>query len=283
MPGLELPGFSRKSILPDDRTAPVEAVVDASGDEVHILADRVCAEDAADRYDSGTQNTCRREAATMVTHEQVIVLDRNRPIRCESEFEARSDDTTPACFTRRIEQRARGGHRTSVFVVGHGGAALHIPKDVVPGISDLAGEQAERFNLGIVSPVGNENANIRSLQISPVALRFETEHPTGALPTVSNLTANHSARRIVTTFTEDGHDSCTGEVRNIPALVARSPTAVGADVEAAPVVDRSHHRRRLGVGTCSQISRRRGSGHAECYETNGGRQKLLHPGSPSSS
>src|SRR5258708_17055956 len=177
----------------------------------------------------------------MVTHEQVIVLDRNRPIRCESEFESGSDGTTPACFTRRIEQRARGGPRTSVFVVGHGGPALHIPKDVVPGIPDLAGGQAERFNLGIVSPGGDESANIRSLQIRPVALRFETEHPTGALPTVANLTADHSAGRIVTTFTEGGHDSCAGEVRNIPALAARSPTAVGADLEAAPVVDRNYH------------------------------------------
>src|SRR6267142_5967235 len=259
MPGLKVCRRQEiRSVPPDDRAT--EAVIDARSDHINVLTDRVGAEYAAGR--DARQNACRCERDVAVTHEKVIVLDRNRPIRCESEFEARSDDTTPACFTRRIEQRARGGHRTSVFVVGHGGAALHIPKDVVPGISDLAGEQAERFNLGIVSPVGNETANIRSLQISPVALRFETEHPTGALPTVSNLTANHSARRIVTTFTEDGHDSCTGKGRNIPTLVARSPTAVGADSEAAPAVDRSHHRRRLGVGTCSQISRRRGSGHA---------------------
>src|SRR3981189_384501 len=125
----------------------------------------------------------------MVTHEKVIVLDPNRPIRCESEFEARSDDTTPACVTRRIEQRASGGHRTSELVVGHGRAALHIPKDVVPSITDLAGEQAERFDLGIVSPGGNENANIRSLQISLVPLYFHPEGALGALPTVSNRPA----------------------------------------------------------------------------------------------
>ena len=135
-------------------------VVDASGDQVDILVNRVSAEDAADRYDSGTQNTCRREAIIMIAHEQVIVLDRYRPIRCESVFEARSDDSTPAGFTRRIEQRASGGHRTSEFVVGHGGATLHIPKHVVPGITDLAGEQAERFDLGIVGPTGNESADI---------------------------------------------------------------------------------------------------------------------------
>jgi hypothetical protein len=77
MPGPEVAGISGKSVLPDDWSTPVEAVVDASGDEVHVLADRVRAEYAADRDDSGTQNTCRREAATMVTHEQVIVLDCN--------------------------------------------------------------------------------------------------------------------------------------------------------------------------------------------------------------
>src|SRR5260370_20938839 len=116
--------MSRTPVPRDERTTPVEAVVDASGDEVHILADRVSAEYAADRYDSGTQNTCRREAATMVTHEQVIVLDRNRPIRCESEFESRSDGTTPAGFTRRIEQRACGGPRASPFLRRSGGARL---------------------------------------------------------------------------------------------------------------------------------------------------------------
>src|SRR5262249_7545762 len=127
----------------------------------------------------------------------------------------------------------------------------------------------------IVSPVGNETANVRSVQISPVALRFETEHPAGALPAVTNLTANHSAGRIVTTFT-GGHDSCAEEVRNVPAFVARSPTAVSADIEAAPVVDRSHHRRwRLGVGTCSHIGSRRG-GDDTCCKANCGQQKLLH-------
>src|SRR5437899_1787524 len=81
MPGLKFVGDWRKSVTGDHRTTtPVEAVVDASGDEVHILADAVGAEYAADRYDCGTQNTCRREAATVVTHEQVIVLEGNRPI-----------------------------------------------------------------------------------------------------------------------------------------------------------------------------------------------------------
>src|SRR5438034_8918351 len=98
--------------------------------------------------------------------------------------------------------------------MGNGGAALDIPKHVVPGIADLAGEQAERVDLGVVNPGGNEGANIGSLQIGPVALRFQTEHPGRGLPTVSNLTANHPAGRIVTTFTEDGDARCTAKVRD---------------------------------------------------------------------
>src|SRR5258707_6135377 len=257
MPGLKVCRRQEiRSVPRDDRAT--EAVIDARSDHIDVLTDRVGAEYAAGR--DASQNACRCGGDGAVTHEKVIVLDRNRPIRCEPVVEARSDDTAPACFTRRIEQRACGGHRTSVFVVGHGRAALHIPKDVVPSIADLAGEQAERFDLGIVSPRGNEKANTRSLQISPVALRFQTEHPTGALPTVSNLTANHSAGRIVTTFTEGGDRST--EARDIPAFVAPAAAAVSADVEATPIVDINHGGWRLCVTTRGKISCRRGSGYA---------------------
>jgi hypothetical protein len=64
---------------------------------------------------------------------------------------------------------------------------------IAAGRPDLAGEQAEPFDLGIVGPSGNENADIRSRRISPVALRLQSEHPTGALPTVADLTANPRA------------------------------------------------------------------------------------------
>src|ERR1700676_2619939 len=263
MPGLKVCRRSEiRSLSPDGGgtpvgATPVEVVIDARSDHIDVLTDRVGAEYAAGR--DASQNACRCRGDGTVTHEKVIVLDPNRPIRCESVFEARSDGTTPARFIRRIEQRACGGHRTSVFVVGHGRAALHIPKDIVPSIADLAGEQAERVDLGIVSPSGNKNANIRSPQISPVALRFQTEHPTGALPTGSNLTANHSAGRIVTTFSDGGEST---EARDIPAFVAPGAAAVGADVEATPIVDRNHRGWRLGVRTRGKISGRRRSGHA---------------------
>jgi hypothetical protein len=151
MPGLKVcRRYEIRSVPRDDRAT--EAVIDARSDHINVLTDRVGAECGAGR--NASQNACRCEGDGAVTHEKVIVLDPNRPIRCESEFEGRCEDTTPACFIRRIEQRAAlGGYRTSVFVVDHGRAALYIPKDVVPGIADLAGEQAERIDLGMVSLV----------------------------------------------------------------------------------------------------------------------------------
>ena len=63
----------------------------------------------------------------------------------------------------------------------------------------------------------------------------------------------------------------------VPALAAGSPTAIGADVEAAPVIHRRHHRRRrLGVRSRTKISRRSGRSHTHRREADGTQQKLFH-------
>ncbi|GCC49506.1 hypothetical protein chiPu_0033853, partial [Chiloscyllium punctatum] len=64
-------------------------------------------------------------------------------------------------------------------------------------------------------------------------------------------------------------------------IVARAPAAVGADVEATPVIDRSNYRRRLGVGACREVGRR--SGRCERNQGNRTEQKLLHFKTPSRS
>jgi hypothetical protein len=77
----------------------------------------------------------------MVTYEQVIVLDRNRPIRCESEFEAGSDDTTPAYFTRRVRadlrQGSPAGSRDSLSCRGLGALLSSRNKRHVQGVTAL--------------------------------------------------------------------------------------------------------------------------------------------------
>src|SRR5580692_4598483 len=100
--GLKFAGDRKiRSVPAGGEATPVEVVIDARRDHIDVLTDRVGAEYAAGR--DNRDGACRYGGDAAVTHEKVIVLDRNRPIRCESEFEAGSDDTAPACFPRRIE------------------------------------------------------------------------------------------------------------------------------------------------------------------------------------
>src|SRR6478735_91392 len=98
----------------------------------------------------------------------------------------------------------------------------------------------------------------------PSRLALPDRTPSRALPTVSNLTANHSACRIVAAF---GNGPGCKEVVDVPAFVAPAAAAIGADVEAAPIVDSNHRGRRL-VRTSGEISGGRRSGHAQCHQAN---------------
>jgi hypothetical protein len=133
-----------------------------------------------------------------------------------------SAKTLRACATTCSRTYTPKSWRSDFVGVGH----------VVPSIADLAGEQAERFDLGIVSPSGNEKANIRSLQISPVALRFQTEHPTGALPTVSNLTeAQRSCSRDYPSVT-----SSQARIDTMKALIMRETRDKGCAYIALAII-----------------------------------------------
>src|SRR6267142_5828434 len=231
-----------RSVFRDHRATP--AVVDARGDHIDVLTDAVDTRIYADRGKNG------READVTSAHEQMIVFDCSRPVRGESKFKTSSNCTAPAGFSGAVKHHA--GIQTLVLVVGDGGAALHIPKNVVPGIADLACEQAQRIDFGSVNKRSKNAARIRSTQISPVALGFDTEHPSAALPTVTNLSADDPAGCVVTAFRGGRNRSPEGACRS-PAVAARPPAAVGADVETAPVIDRSDHRRRLGIRTGREI------------------------------
>ena len=161
------------------------------------------------------------------------------------------------------------------LVVGDGRAALHVPEHVVPGVAHLTGEEAERVDLGVVDQreEGSGRADVRALQVSPIALGFDAEHPVGGLPAIADLTADDCASCIVATFSRDG-DRRAGHTGRIPAIVARAATGVAADVEAAPVVDRSDSHRRLGVGASRQIGSR--SGASESEQTGRSQENLFH-------
>ena len=79
MQGLFCLGVTEKSILRDDRT--VEEIVQANGADIYILADVVDAGQARERRK-------QVEGDALGTHEQVIVLGRNGPVRGKAKLDA---------------------------------------------------------------------------------------------------------------------------------------------------------------------------------------------------
>src|SRR5258708_10455059 len=146
-------------------------------------------------------------------------------------------------------------------VGGNRGTALKVEQGIVPSPAHLASEQSERVNPRAVLEKRVKLADIRAAKIGPVALAFNTPHPSAGLPAVTDLSAGDTASCIMTAFPK-GRNWSETIVSKIPALVARSPAAVGADVEAAPVIDRSDHRGRRRPVTGGDV---------------GGRAKNPHP------
>src|ERR1700733_10035101 len=181
-------GPKPRAVLRDHRAT--ERVVDAHRAHVDILLDIL-----------GTIETSKGidEVLAAAAHEEMVIFDRDRPARREAGFKAGPDSATPTRFAGLIEdgtdrEANRGGLcDPAILIVRDGCAALHVPEHVVPGVADLAGEEADGVDLGLVqdrgSCEGSERADVRSFQVRPVALRFEAEHPVGHLPAIAALTA----------------------------------------------------------------------------------------------
>src|SRR5207248_2475271 len=90
----------------------------------------------------------RRIPVLSRAHQRLIVVERDRPARRVADFDAGADSAAPAGFARGVERHA--GQETGVLVAGHGGTALHVPEDVVPGVANLAREEADCIDLGLV-------------------------------------------------------------------------------------------------------------------------------------
>src|SRR5436190_2805697 len=229
----------------DDRAA--EAVVEAGGDHVDILMDGFAARERA-------RNDRRGQDEVAVTHEEVIVFDRNRPVRGKAVFEADTDSAAPACFGRAIEHETGVGGHAGVVVAGRRDATLHVAEDVVPGVANLAGDHAEGIDLRAVGDVAEGEAEVGTGEVGPVALAFKTEHPVAGLPAIADLTADGAAACGVAAFMESRSNHGANVVVDVPALVGPAAAAVHADVEARPVVGREDRCRRLAViGTGPEV------------------------------
>src|ERR1700722_215913 len=108
----------------------------------------------------------------------VVVLDCQRPVRREADFETGTDRATPAGLGRLVKRQAGCRGDAGILVGYDGAAAFDVPENVVPGVTDLPGEKGQTVDAGLVGGGGTEKqARIRSLQIAPIALHVHTEHP----------------------------------------------------------------------------------------------------------
>src|SRR6267142_962308 len=215
------------SVLRDDRAAP--AIVDAHRDKIDVLPDAVFAGEA-ERRDR------RTEVAGAVAHEQVVVCDGGRPVRREAIFQTDSNHAAPTGVIVAVERNASERIVAPEPVVHDRCAALHVEQNVVDRVADLTGEKAERVDLRAIGERrAGKKARAGTAEISPVTLSFESEHPGAGLPAITDLTAGNTAGCIVATFIGE---ECAAETSIlIPAFAARTPAAVSADVETAPIVD----------------------------------------------
>ena len=163
----------------------------------------------------------------------------------------------------------------AVGVRGHSRTALDVEQDVVDGVTDLAGEQAERVDVRAVAEAdrqGEQQAYVAALEVSPVALSFETEHE--RCQPASGSRPDHQPCR------QSASCEPSGPTRNgateSQRVAARTVAAVDTGVETAPVIGRSDHRGRLGVRTRRQIRSNSRRSRAERDQTGRYKQKLLH-------
>src|SRR5581483_8739892 len=123
-----------------------------------------------------------------------------------------------------------------IFVVGQRSTTLHVKQRVVPGIAGLAGEQAESVDLHLVGDQWENEAGGGAVEVGPVALRLDAEHPIVGLPAVTGLAADSAAGAGEATLRcrreGDAEQRVVGPATAIPAAAA-----VESDIEAAPVVD----------------------------------------------
>jgi len=101
----------------------------------------------------------------------VVVFETGRPIRTEAIFDA--DRAAPAGRTRR--GHADAGREYVETIARHRRAALQVQQRRVPGVTDLAGHQAYAVNLGGCREGRIDNADMRSSEIRPIALTFQSQ------------------------------------------------------------------------------------------------------------
>src|SRR6185312_7539052 len=240
-----------------------KAVVDAQGDHVHVLADPVV------EY---AYQACvgHGEGVVGISHPQMVVFSAERAVRGISVLKSDTQGAAPARRSCRDQTDARGVVEYGEAIVGHRRAAFDVEQCRIPSPTDLAREKADGISFHVGRERRVEHADASPAEVRPIALCFQSEHKLVGLPAIPDLPAEEASGTIAATADE----ICPGCIKEIHATMALSPAAICADVEAAPIVDRSHYRRwcRLNRHVSSQGWR----SYAQRNQTNCTQQDLLH-------
>src|SRR6185295_9015972 len=126
-----------------------------------------------------------RERIIGIAHEQVVVFDTERPVRCEAVLKSDAYGAAPAGRAGRGQFNAAKRFKNAKAVARHRRTALYVEQRLIPGVADLAGEEADTIGLGACGDEApseggkliEKRAEARVAEIRPIALCFQAKHP----------------------------------------------------------------------------------------------------------
>ena len=100
-----------------------------------------------------------RERIIGIAHEQVVVFNTKRPVRCEAVLKSNTDGAAPAGRAGRGQFNAGKRFEDAKAVARHRRTALYVEQRLIPGVADLAGEEADTIGFGASGDQARKRAN----------------------------------------------------------------------------------------------------------------------------
>ena len=177
------------------------------------------------RTSSGLSPLPQASPQVVVAEVDVEIFGLRRPVAGDGELETAADGPADVGFLIAAEAGLAGAD------VAEGGTTCDVGHEPVEGVADATADGAEPGVLGLAQCRQAACEVGRAVDIGPVEVAFEAEHPVGDLPIVADGAADHPTVDVE-------------RAGRVPARLAPGAAAVDADVEAGPVVDRGVDRDR---------------------------------------
>ena len=100
-----------------------------------------------------------RERIIGIAHPQVVVFNTKRPVRCEAVLKSNTGGAAPAGRAGRGQFNAGNRFEDAKAVARHRRTALYVEQRCVPGVADLAGEEADTIGFGASGDEARKRAN----------------------------------------------------------------------------------------------------------------------------